>query len=298
MQEQLKAVLERDIRTFAGETRVAQDRESIDRLETLGYLDSGRDVQLEFDKTTMDKKDFLPLYLKFSMASELAYRDPEAFVDMPMPDGTTVRKQRREVARKLYGDILAVRPDLPRVRSMLGMIAMDEGDLAAANEHYTELLRLHPESAFAHERLAMLRSREGRLDEARSLYERASTLAMTGQDENSGVDAILQLQQVDPLVFDITIALADLLYRQDAFDEAVERYREALQMLVLSTGQVSTNQIRTGAQYRLGLALSKMGRNEEAIEALQKTLELQPDHRQAREALDAALAADKGTSPP
>lgn len=298
LQEQLKGVLEENTRTVSGETRLAPDRESIDRLGTLGYLDAARDVQLEFEKTSVDKKDFLNLYLKFSMANELAHREPDALVQVPMPDGSFIQIQRRAAAKKLCNDILAVRPELPRAHSMLGKLALEEGDLATANVHFSELLRLHPDAAYACERLAMLRVREGRLDEALSLYERALTLFTAGQGENTGIDAILQVGEVDPLVFDITINLADLLYKRGAFDKAVERYREALKMQMLATGRTSMKDIRTRAQYQLGITLTKLGRKEEAVETLQRILAAQPQHRQAREALEVLLKTEPDSPPP
>ncbi len=298
LKEQLRGVLEKNLRTFSGDTYLALDDENIGRLETLGYLDSSRDAQLEFEQGGIDKKDFLPLYLRLSMANELAQRDPDALVRVPTPDGGSVEVRRREAARKLYNDVLAARPELPRAHSMLAKLAIDEGDLASANEHLTALLELHPKMAYAHERLANLRMRQGRFDEALSLYERALELVTARQSENAGMDVIMQAGEADPLVFDITINLADLLYRQGSYNEAAERYSEALRMLVLATGRTSLSEIRARAQYRLGLSLSKLGRRQEAIEAFQKTLELQPDHSQAREALDEALTSDASSLSP
>ena len=92
---------------------------------------------------------------------------------------------------------------------------------------------------------------------------------------------MLRSDRVDPVVFEVTVNIADVLFRQGAFEGAVEQYREALQMVVLPTGRAGLKTIHARVNYQLGLALSKLGRMDEAIRAYRKTLELKPDHRRA-----------------
>jgi len=76
---------------------------------------------------------------------------------------------------QLWTYTLAYNPDCAVCHENLALVLMDRGDLAAAEKHYEEALRLDidPQGALA---FGSLRLQQGRLDEAAALYELAGRL--------------------------------------------------------------------------------------------------------------------------
>lgn len=119
----------------------------------------------------------------------------------------------------------------------------DEMDLRHAEDHFSEALRLHPELSEARVGLALTRTRQGKLDEARNLL-----LPLT-QDASPPPEAVLCLGNVE--------------YLAQRYDAAVQRFQEAL---VLRPGW-------SDATKNLALAFEAQGKIDEAHERWTALLE-------------------------
>lgn len=137
-------------------------------------------------------------------------------------------------------------PSSPEMHNNLGRAHLRAGETARARREFEAALELDPRSADALLNLATLESLEGRTAQAERLARRALA--------------------VDPSSTAALAQLADLEREQGDLPEAIRLYREALALdrqpfLYLGLGDV----------------LQRAGRLDEAVEAFQAALELDPD---------------------
>ncbi|HEX5043361.1 MAG TPA: tetratricopeptide repeat protein [Candidatus Polarisedimenticolaceae bacterium] len=155
----------------------------------------------------------------------------------------------------LFRHGLARYPQDPVMQYDLGLALERQGDLAGAERHYRESLRVRPRSAQGLNNLGNVLHRQGRVEEARALYERALTLRPGW-----------------PLALN---NLGNALRSLGRPDEAIARYREALR----------DPRLRPVVAHALGTVLLRQGRSAEARAVLE------PLAREADPPLLATLAA-------
>jgi len=133
-------------------------------------------------------------------------------------------------------------------------------DFAAARESFERAIALDENEPSAWNYLGLVSEREGRLDEARSHYERAL--------------------REDPTLVEALLNLASLRMNAGELSAAEEIYRRALSLRALAPESYE-------AYNGLGIALARQGRNDEAAEAFEKAIAIDPGLETARENLRA-----------
>jgi tetratricopeptide (TPR) repeat protein len=125
---------------------------------------------------------------------------------------------------------------------------------------WTDTIAKNPACSMAHNNLAVLRARQGRLDDSIAEFERA----LASQPEDAEIH------------YNLGIVLA----QQGRDDEEAAQYREAL----------AIRPDYAEARNNLGDVLMRQGRLDEAIAQYRQALALQPDYAEARFNLGLALA--------
>lgn len=261
MQAGLRTILQENLRAGGDQSRVVLDEKSLERLRQLGYTGGAVVESFEFDTTKQDPKGFLELFTKIEA------------VDYYFKTGDL------EQTRAICEAILAERSDVAYIHSMLGRIAVTEGNDNEAIARYTEALKLDPDTGEGHNDLGILLARRGRTAEARDHYERALRIALGTGVEGGDLDRALAAQgRISPLAVRVYTNLGNLFYRQGKVQDAVDAYRSAVKV-----GPADPN-----AWYQLSVALHELGKAGEAAKALGEVLQIDPTHQAARRALESA----------
>lgn len=168
----------------------------------------------------------------------------------------------------LYRETIAVNPACWMCHNNLAVPRLfgSAGQVAEAESHLRQAIRLNPQSAEAHNNLGNALQRQGRLDEALRSHEQA-----------------LRLDPVDPDIhYDtgLTYQVAGQL------DVAAARYTEALRLQPLMAK----------AHHNLGLVRQQQGALDAAISHFRDAIRLAPEVGQFRESLDLALRAEGGNA--
>ncbi len=162
----------------------------------------------------------------------------------------------------LFEHALAVTRDNFVAHSNLGVVLLDQGKLAAAQQHFTEAVRIKSNYPEGLGNLALCRLSEGRTAEAEELLERA-----------------LRARPSAPNHYN----LANLLLQQGKFEEAQAQYEAALRL----------NPELIEAWFNLGVLEAKQGQPAKAARNYAEALRLQPAHTGAHLSLGALLAGEK-----
>jgi tetratricopeptide (TPR) repeat protein len=162
----------------------------------------------------------------------------------------------------LFEHALAVTRDNAVAHNNLGASLLDAGNLAAAEGHFAEAVRLKAKYPDALTNLGACRVKEGRLEEASDLFRRSLAARPTASAHYN---------------------LANLLSQQGKLDEAEAHYRAALQL---------KPELVEG-WYNLGILEAKRGRMEEAARDYATALRIKPDHAEAHVSLGAWFGEQK-----
>jgi len=154
-------------------------------------------------------------------------------------------------------------PDIPDVRRLLGLIALQGGRGVDAIGHLERAAAAVPESAELQNLLGGALRKAGRLGDAIAAYRRAVALA--------------------PDLAEAHYNLANALKKDERTEEAIEHYRRA----------VTLRPDFADAHYNLGVLLRQVGRAGEAVAALTEATRLNPRDAEAFVNFANALA-DKG----
>jgi tetratricopeptide (TPR) repeat protein len=168
-----------------------------------------------------------------------------------------------QAAEQIYRKILAVEPDHADALHLLGVIAGQVGNHAAAVQYISRAIRLKGHAAAFHNNLGNALRAQGKLDEAVAAYRRA-----------------LQLQPRDAEAHN---NLGNALKDQGKLDEAVACCRRALELQPDSAE----------AHNNLGLVLKDQGKLEEAVACCRRALQLKPEFAEAHNNLGLVLV-DQG----
>ena len=173
-----------------------------------------------------------------------------------------------ESAEEQFRLALRHESDNPRYAYRLATTLADQGEHEEAVEYFREAIELHPQYARAWFEKGMSQDAAGESAEAAQTYMRAievnPRLRMDEQDAGG----------------EHYHALADLYLRYRLFDHAVRVYENG----------VRNNPASPRLSHGLGISLMELERFEEAVEAFEKTLDIDEDHAWAN--YNIAIAMD------
>jgi len=213
-------------------------------------------------------------------------------------------------AESMWRDVTVKRPDNARAYEQLGTALMvkatsrDQGELGTrylteAVQAYRQAVKIDRDFTSAHVNLANLLSQSGQFQEAVGHYRAAlqvdpnhieagvnlaHALKALGRTEES-IEAYRDATRMKPRRPDpMTLARAHLnlgsaLGNGGDLDAAIAEYREAVRLWPEYDS----------AHFWWGVVLERQGKLGEAVEHFRKTLEINPRHPSARQALDGAL---------
>jgi tetratricopeptide (TPR) repeat protein len=162
-------------------------------------------------------------------------------------------------AERIYRRILAIDPRHADSLHLLGMIAYQSGQSAAAVALIQEAIALSDGQAAYHSNLGTILESQGKLDEAAESYERALAL--------------------QPELAEAHYNLGNVFHVQDKLEEAAACYSRALAL------QPNLAE----AHYNLGNTLQTQGKLDEAIHCYERALFLDPQKHEAHHNLGNAL---------
>jgi len=193
----------------------------------------------------------------------------------------------------LWQDNFSKNPNTWQGHNRVGQLLFKQEKFAEAAPHFERAVQLKPELADNYNLLGVVYCRLQRFEEGIAQYRKglqlnegrpstaqsvstatmrvnlANALSLTG---NSFSD----LAQAASERGDVTAAQADTKEANARFTEAIEQYEKAL----------AIEPEHPAIHRNLGILLSRLGRNEEAIPHLRKVLQLVPNEPSAREILD------------
>jgi tetratricopeptide (TPR) repeat protein len=228
-------------------------------------------------------------------------RNPSAWMAHNNLGAVLDQQGRTEEALEQYEAVLRQRPDDANALNNVGVALEKLGRLDAARERYLEALRIDPTNVRIGMNLANLMTVQGKTDQAINCYElvlkidpahvgahgNLGRLLMQRGDDTGAVQHLRQALELDPSHAVSWLNLGIAHHQAGRFEAAVDAYRQA----IACGGDTLL------ARYNLGVALEELGRPAEAALALRQVLARDPDHRSARELLDAILAPDGDTTP-
>jgi Flp pilus assembly protein TadD len=151
-------------------------------------------------------------------------------------------------AEAIYRQILAVRPSHADSLHLLGVIAGQRDDNAAAVEWIGKAIAIEPSAAIYHNNLGAFSRRLGKMDEALAAYKKA-----------------VELQ---PDYADARYNLGNVLRDTGLLEQSIAEYREAIR---LRPDNAETHN-------NFGFALQHLGRVEEAIAEYREAMRLKPHY--------------------
>lgn len=224
LDQDLQSILESRGRTVIAARDNPMDRETLEMLQSLGYLHGGRERK---SMGGMDPKDGITIYNKFENARHLAQTDRwnesesvlREILDA-MPGHISARnilalvllKQGRlddavkEYRRSLQDDLKQ-----SRVFAMLGNIALYMNDLAGAEGYYKEALKITPQFIEAVSNMGMIELLRNNEKGAMAWYDKAAEL--------------------DPNFPHVNRRIADVYYERQEYAKALEYYKKTLERL-------------------------------------------------------------------
>ena len=168
---------------------------------------------------------------------------------------TLVGLERWDEAAPHLAKVLELEPEHERARLLESRLAFGQGQRRQAFQGLRKFLEEDPENLQVRNELAQTLARVNRFPQAIEVYEEGLTLDLSPEDRLSTL-----------------FQLADLEWKRNQQQAAVERWREALALAPESSD----------AHTRLANGLQLIRRNEEAREMFAKAVELDPNNATAR----------------
>ena len=188
-------------------------------------------------------------------------------------------------AERLYGDILAVRPDYFDALHMLALIKMQRGELAGALQLMASALQARPKSPEALINYGLVLHGLGRNEEALDAFDRVLAIKRRSIEALNNRGAVLEQmgRNEDALKsFDAVLAIKsnhiDALYNKGSVLRKLGRYEEALKYLDRALA-IKPDYAR--AHNNRGLAFEGLNRSEEAIACYDCALAIDPNFGEA-----------------
>lgn len=180
-----------------------------------------------------------------------------------------------------YETMLSVTPDRVSLHDGVGLLYMDEGNLASAIAHFQESVRLAPTSAARHFNLGWALSVGGRSDEAVTEYEKTLRINPNYVNAHNNLGSVMAAQgrsaeamahyrhalEIDPTSAEAHNNLGSVLLYLGRTDQAFDHLRRALEL----------RSAFPDAHYNMARLLRAQGRPKEASLQFGEALRLRPD---------------------
>jgi len=166
---------------------------------------------------------------------------------------------------EMWTHTLKSNPDAWQAHSRLGKVMLERGDNDAAFHHISESVRLRPDLAETHNNYGAMLEKKG--------------------DLNGALEELRTATRIAPDIIIYKVNLGSLLVRMGKYQDGSETYET---LLKIEPGNPTF-------LCNYGVSLFFLGRNDEAIENFQKALKANPDLKDAKENLAAALKKRDGT---
>ena len=279
--------------------------EALEKLRSLGYI-AGDVSSVSSADSGADPKDRISQYEKYGRAIELASAG------------------RLSAANTILKQLLSENPNLPDVRSSLGLNQQKLGRHAEAAANFKAVVKQNPRSVIAHFNLALSEHALGRKDEALKELEAAlalapyyvraeemlATLYLEKRNFEEARARLNHLLEVDPVNYAAHYNLGALDILQANFQEGERHLRAAIRAdassaeahnalgsLLLRRGDLEparaefAEAIRLNPQfafahYNLGMIFRKQSKDDEAVAEFRQALSADPKFRPARDALE------------
>lgn len=215
--------------------------------------------------------------------------DYEAELYFSLGDSFDKRGQPKK-AIEAYSKSLDLNPEYSEVHYNIGLLLADEGKLDQAIAHYLEALKIGIEKACTHNHLANALFKTGKVDEAFKHYKRALELEPDDASSHSDMGNVLIMsgktnEAIEHYKISLKVRpghartlsnLGNAFLASGKLKEAEEKYLESL--------KVSNKNAPT--YYNFGVCLEKQGRADEAIGIYKQALRVNPQYKQAQQAME------------
>ena len=268
MREQLQEILDQTIDENQSPSEAKLDSESINRLESLGYVSGKVSESFEFDQSREDPKDSIGFHSSNLKLTSL------------------IHQKKYGQAKLLCHELLSERPDYYGIYTNLSRIAFAEDDKEKAEMYTLKSLQLNPDQIGLHNEIGMMLAREGRYDEAiwhlsesvrvnpNQVGPRVAMATIFEKQErlDEAVKCYAGVLEVSPQSAEAHNNLSSVLARQAKYEEAFEHSTKALEI----------NPNLPEAYYNLGNIMFQQGEFGKAVIQYEKALKLRPGWEQAR----------------
>ncbi len=180
---------------------------------------------------------------------------------------------RVENAVAMYQRILDQEPQTPEALYLLGLTAVQSGDLGRAAGLIQRAIALKPQEADYHHHLGLVMERMGCLPEAAEAYKNAL------RSDPARLEAFRSLLRICPGETGLGLWLGNLLFAKGSLTEALKYYQ-------LVADQAPDN---AAALNNMGCILQRLGRHTEAETAFRRVLTLSPENAEGLNNLGYAL---------
>jgi protein O-mannosyl-transferase len=176
-----------------------------------------------------------------------------------------------------------------------GITLADQGNVAAAIQHFNRALQINPHDARSINNLGKILTGQGKLDAAIQDFHRALNLepenvrvlnnlgvALAAQDKvNDAVQDLDKVLRLNPEDANAYYNLGNIYASRADYDDASQNYDQALEI----------NPDFAEAHCNLGLAMARQGKLDEAIQQYEQAIRFKPRYLDALNDLGGALAA-------
>jgi tetratricopeptide (TPR) repeat protein len=195
------------------------------------------------------------------------------------------RRGQLSQAEKLYGDVLAIRPDYFEALHMLGLIKLNRGELAGALHMMSAALRARPRSPDVLLNYGLVLNALGRNEEALATFDQVLSIKKRSVEAHNNRGAILErlgrteeaLQSIDRAL-EIKPGHVDSLYNRASVLQKLGCHEEALKTF---DRVLTIKPDYDKAHNNRGTVLEILGRRDEALASYDRALELNPNFVEA-----------------
>ena len=250
MQEELAQMLERSVRQVSPDSETGVDHQTIERLQSLGYIGGAVTDDFSFDQTKEDPKDLLEYH---------------ALVEKMIHSFMHKEYDRVEMIAE---QMIQQRPDLATPYEKLGLMALRQDDYSKAIVHFQKVIEMIPDHGWANHKLGLAHLAIEDYDQAIQVFDKLIGDLDGEPGPNSRVD-------VGPYM-DRGMAY---LGKGD-YDRAVQDFDRVIQL----------DPQRATAYNNRGTANVHQGNIDRAIRDFDQAIELDPRHAEAHHSRGAVYA--------
>lgn len=226
--------------------------------------------------------------------TEALRRDPKYYAAHISIGAALMTQGKLDEAISHYTDALKTKPDYAPIHQSLGIAFTREGNLDMALFHYEQALRLDPNYADAHAGIGVVLARKGQTNEAVSHYRKALAIDPENATAKTNLSNVLAGRQKE--------TAEKTPIRQEEGQQPLGGRQEMNEGLISAQGGVTRegpallsealerNPVSAEDYFNRAVALSRLNRQEEAMENYLSALAIQPDHAQAHNNLGIILA--------